>query len=129
MKKEIQFTTRVITLVRTDVILNDDYDEPFPEMVFEFDFPSANLSFSLMKTRLVESEWETVKNIFDILGLTKASEMSFEKLLELRIAIDGNEPEICGLGDYSSDRFIDIWGDGSVMTKKELEECVKERLK
>ena len=54
-KNKIQFELRTITLLSTDIILNLEYDEPFPEMRFCFS-ENASMSYSFIETNSVQSE-------------------------------------------------------------------------
>ena len=126
--EKIQFDTRVLTIVSTDISFNQEYFNAFPEMHFNFDDEDCNLSFSFIETDEVESELNVIQNMFQILECNKASEMIGCKLRVLMYRINEVDGwENIGFGSCNDNKFIDIYGDGTIVTREELEKDCRNR--
>ncbi len=128
--KEIQFKTRQLTLVSTDVIINHEYDEPFPEMSFRFKPDTYRNSYSFFGTPNAASDFGIIKSMFELLECRQASEMIGRKLIELQyrtknVSDEWMPWELAGYGSYISDRFIEAFGDGTIFTRSELEKVLR----
>ena len=124
-KNKIQFELRPITLLSTDIILNLEYDEPFPEMRFCFS-ENASMSFSFVKTNSVQSELALINSMFEILESQQASEMTGKTILALMYRInDSTRWELGGYGSSTSDKFMDVFGNGDIVTRIELESILE----
>lgn len=123
--KEFQFKTRTLSIVFSDVHLNSDYDEPFPELLVLFNKKDTDIGCSFIKS----SDLNMIMSIFEILKCQNVSEMVGCKLLELRYRtkniVDEWTPwECAGFGSVDSDKFIEQCGDGTIMTKSELKKII-----
>lgn len=130
--EKIQFETQTLTIVSSKVCSNSDYDdEPFPELRILFDNEDTDIACSYIETSSVTSDLNMIESIYEILKCQDPSKMVGCKMLELRYRIknilDKWTPwECAGFGSVDSDKFIAQCGDGTIMTKSELEERLKD---
>ena len=131
--KNIKFTTRRLTILSADTILNRQYAEPFPELSLFFDEERYNWSFSFTETKSVSSDIGIINNLFEMLKCENTSEMKGRKirlLLYNTRTVYGKWHdgwEVAGYGAYNSDRFMDMIYGGPIMKRAELERMVAER--
>lgn len=129
--KKVEFKTRTLSIVFSDIHFNSsDYDEPFPELIVLFDEKDTDISCSYIETPSVASDLNMIISILEILKCQTPFEMVGCKLLELRyraknIIGEWTPWECAGFGSLDSDKFVEQCGDGTIMTRSELEEMYR----
>ena len=112
MKKNVLvFNYETVSILDVDLTINTEYKDPFPEVIFYFDNKEKVL-LSLSKTKDVESEFDTLLQLFEIFDCKKLSEFKNRRVDKITYKKDNwNESIFVGIGLISKDMFIDLHGN------------------
>lgn len=129
---KMQFKQRQLSIIWVEVCMNKyDYTEMLPEMLFLFD-DGSDMNYLLIGTKKYPSEYNLIKSMYEITESQSESEMIDRKVRTLEYRIqdqNGNwmDWEHCGYGSAISDRFFDAYGDGRIVTLKELKKMIRKK--
>ena len=110
-KNDLVFNYETVSILDVDLTINTEYKDPFPEVIFYFD-DKEKILLSLSKTKDVESEFDTLLQLFKIFDCKKLSEFKNRRVDKITYKKDNwNDAIFVGIGLISKDMFIDLHGN------------------
>ena len=129
---KMQFKQRQRSIIWVEVFMNKtDFNEILPEMLFLFD-DESDINYLVVGTKKYPSEYGLIRNMFEITESQSQSEIIGRKIRTVEYRIqdrNGNwmDWEHCAYGSAISDRFFDAYGDGKIVTLKELKKIIRKK--